>query len=74
MTARAHQQHPHNHRAQHLKRRHLHHSPFGLCQVHILALICILTLIVSFSQSYATLECMAWCISFLDDSDSTDGI
>ncbi|MBA0655886.1 hypothetical protein Goklo_008307 [Gossypium klotzschianum] len=45
MTVGADQQRPHNHRAQRLNRRHPYHSPFRLCQVHILALICILTLI-----------------------------
>ncbi|MBA0655818.1 hypothetical protein Goklo_008246, partial [Gossypium klotzschianum] len=45
MTARAHQQHSYNHRAQRLNRRHPHHNLFRLCQVYILALICILTLI-----------------------------
>ncbi|MBA0853142.1 hypothetical protein Goshw_013890, partial [Gossypium schwendimanii] len=45
MTVRVHQQYPHNHRVQRFNRPHLHHSPFRLCQVRIISLICILTLI-----------------------------
>ncbi|KAK5831511.1 hypothetical protein PVK06_015309 [Gossypium arboreum] len=42
MTTGAHQQRPHNHWTQCLNRRHLYHSPFRLCQVRILTLICLI--------------------------------